>query len=263
MIRIFDQPLPRQAALALVAWQASVDAQSTYAQRVAAAKRDFAQRNRHRNSTFVAVRKTLRAMTSGACRCMYCEDSAADEVEHFRPKDLYPEEVFRWTNYLYSCGPCNGGKRHHCAVFAASNGRFTDVTRATGAPVVAPVAGDDVLLHPRRDDPLACLELDLRGTFCFQPRATVDARSRRRASYTIKTLDLNRDLLLKARGEAYNSYRARLSEYLHCASAQRQRRAEALRRMQHPTVWAEMKRQHARLPELRVLFERAPEALDW
>ena len=25
---------------------------------------------------------------------MYCEDAPADEVEHFQPKDLYPEFVF-------------------------------------------------------------------------------------------------------------------------------------------------------------------------
>ena len=33
-------------------------------------------------------------MCAGAKRCMYCEDSAADEVEHHLPKNLYPEFVF-------------------------------------------------------------------------------------------------------------------------------------------------------------------------
>ncbi len=36
-----------------------------------------------------------------------------------------------------------------------------------------------------------------------------------------------------------------------------------LRRTYHPTVWAEMKRQRSLLPELRALFQAAPEALEW
>ena len=31
----------------------------------------------------------------------------------------------------------------------------------------------------------------------------------------------------------------------------------------HPTVWREMKRQHALIPELRGLFADVPEALAW
>lgn len=37
----------------------------------------------------------------------------------------------------------------------------------------------------------------------------------------------------------------------------------ALRRMQHPTVWREMLRQRARIPELKVLFAEVPGALGW
>ena len=57
----------------------------------------------------------LSAMCHGPRRCMYCEDSAADEVEHFRPTDLYPEFVFAWMNYLYACGPCNVRKKNHAS----------------------------------------------------------------------------------------------------------------------------------------------------
>jgi len=37
----------------------------------------------------------------------------------------------------------------------------------------------------------------------------------------------------------------------------------ALRRMQHPTVWREMLRQRARIPEPKVLFAEVPGALGW
>lgn len=36
----------------------------------------------------------LEAMCSGGNRCMFCEDSAASQIEHFRPKSRYPELVF-------------------------------------------------------------------------------------------------------------------------------------------------------------------------
>ena len=32
-------------------------------------------------------------MSRGPNRCMYCEDSCADEIEHFRPKDLRLDKI--------------------------------------------------------------------------------------------------------------------------------------------------------------------------
>lgn len=88
MIRLPDIPPPGAASQQLASWQAEVDALRSHAARVEAAKRLFKQRNTSKNKTFVEVRRRLTAMCSGAQRCGYCEDSAADEVEHIRPKDL-------------------------------------------------------------------------------------------------------------------------------------------------------------------------------
>lgn len=85
--------------LVLNDYQKDVDTKLDYAQRVSAAKRLFKLRNISKNKTFQLVRATLDKMCSGARRCCYCEDSCADEVEHIRPKDLYPELVFVWENY--------------------------------------------------------------------------------------------------------------------------------------------------------------------
>ena len=35
------------------------------------------------------------------------------EVEHFRDKDSYPDDVVKWTNLLPSCKRCNGSKGSH------------------------------------------------------------------------------------------------------------------------------------------------------
>lgn len=268
MIRIPDTELPKRAQTWLTKYQREIDEIRDYAERVKQAKDRFKTRNAGKNATFQVVRDTLSAMCSGARRCMYCEDSCADEIEHVKPKDLYPESVFVWKNYLYACGPCNGPKNNKYAVISRGRGELVDVTRKAGDPVVPPIQGDPALLDPRSENPLDFLELDLVETFLFLPRPNADARADLRAKYTIETLRLNRDLLLVAREEAYGSYRARLSEYIQFRDSGAPQDSlvlliSALRNMGHPTVWWEMKRQRDLIDELHYLFATAPEALNW
>ena len=250
-------------------WQADIDGRTEYETRVAEGKRLFAARNINSNATFNAVKKRLKAMCCGAQRCAYCEDSAANQVEHMRPKDLYPEEVFSWDNYTYSCWPCNGPKNNKFGVILPGEETLTDVTRAKKAPVVPPPKGTFALINPRTENPLDFLYLDLQGTFIFTPKLGLGKIERERAIYTIKVLTLNtRDLLRDARIEAYDSYRARLKEYIRDRDAEKpqpllDRLIATLQRMQHPTVWREMQRQHTQIPELTPLFRQAPEALGW
>src|SRR5262249_32568442 len=145
----------------------------------------------------------------------YCEDSVGDEVEHVRPKDLYPEAVFVWENYLYVCGPCNGGKLNRFLVLLPPDNRVQDVTRRRGAAVVAPPADSQPgFIDPRREDGLVFMQLDLSGTFRFVPVASAGTVEAVRAEKTIEILKLNtRDYLVQARREAFGSYRARLREY--------------------------------------------------
>ena len=110
MLKIRNGRLTPTARDTLADYQRDVDAQHTYSQQVKRAKTRFGSYNRRSNPTFATVRSKLAEMCGGIRRCMYCEDSAADEVEHFKPKDLYPEVAFVWRNYLYACGGCNGGK---------------------------------------------------------------------------------------------------------------------------------------------------------
>ena len=188
-----------------------------------------------------------------------------DEVEHIQPKDLYPCLVFVWSNYVYACGRCNGGKNNKFAVVAEN--RLVDVTRKQGAPVVPPVPGAPAFLDPRIEDPLDFLDLDLDGTFSMLARDKLSDIDQERAEFTICTLNLNRDVLRQARDTAFRSYRALLHEYVtRRGQATEQELAnlvDGLKAMPHPTVWEEMKRQRVWVPTLTALFSQAPEALDW
>ena len=265
MIHLPDPGLDPGANQRLNQYQREVDAVGDYPSRVAEGKRLFDNRNTKGNRTFRKVRETLARMCSGARRCVYCEDSVGDEVEHIQPKDLYPCLVFIWANYVYACGRCNGRKNNKFAVVAEN--RLVDVTRKRGAPIIAPVSGAPAFLNPRIDDPLAFLELDLDGTFAVLPRDELSEIDRERAEFTIETLGLNRDVLRQARDTAFRSYRARLHEYVtkrgHTAAQKLANLADGLRAMPHPTVWAEMKRQREWVPELNALFIEAPETLSW
>lgn len=59
------------------------------------------------SATFGVVQDTLADMANGRSRCMYCEDSAGKDIEHFWPKSSYPDRAFVWENYLWACSACN------------------------------------------------------------------------------------------------------------------------------------------------------------
>jgi hypothetical protein len=49
-------------------------------------------------------------------KCMYCESKLSaiyfGDVEHFRPKDRFPELEFSWGNLGFVCARCNNAKRN-------------------------------------------------------------------------------------------------------------------------------------------------------
>ena len=56
--------------------------------------------------TLKSVLVTLQKTMGPRERCMYCVDSHGCDIEHFRPKVLYPKHAFRWTNLLLCCTEC-------------------------------------------------------------------------------------------------------------------------------------------------------------
>jgi len=66
------------------------------------------------------IRKVLREMFHN--KCAFCERklTGGDRIEHFRPRKLFPELTFEWTNLLLSCETCNLNKSDRFPV--TSNG---------------------------------------------------------------------------------------------------------------------------------------------
>ena len=127
----------------------------------------FKLRNRPRNPTFSAVRDLLRSMCRGPNRCMYCEDSSADQIDHFRPKDFYPDRVFDWGNDIWSCGRCNRRKSNRFSIVRAAANDVVEVRRDRQTPPIRPPKGNPAYWNPRHYDPLNHMMLDLRDTFEF------------------------------------------------------------------------------------------------
>ena len=266
MLHLDDPGIDAETARGLRGYQTEVDLAATYAERVEAGKRLFVRYNRPGNPTFRDVRERLAVMCCGARRCGYCEDSVGDEVEHIKPKELYPERTFVWENFLLACGQCNRGKSSRFTV--VYHGRLVKVTRRREDPVLPPREGPPALIVPRDDNPLEFLDLEIVDTFMFLPRENLQRIDEERAEHTIEVLKLNRDILLQARRESYGAYRARLVEYRDrrdsgASHAELGILREAITTSMHPTVWREMQRQQALIDELRGLFRDVPEALAW
>lgn len=223
------------------------------------------------------VRATLAASCVGPVRCHYCEDSEANEIEHVRPKSLFPQSVFVWENFLYACGACNRPKSNRYGYL--DGGTVRDFERRSGQPVVPPPDLPDALIDPRREDPTELLELDLGGvtpdglvlgtaTFEFGPAFGLDDAAVARVAHTIRLLDLNRTAVVLARANAFGGFRAKLREYVQIRKdgapddTLRVLR-EGILETPHLTVFFEMRRQQAHLPFMQELVADAPEIMDW
>jgi len=278
MIELRQDIWPSDAAMAkLREFQSEIDVLGTFEERSAKAKAMFPKKNSRRNATFREVKRCLSQMCNSTRRCVYSEDSLGDEVEHIYPKDLYPGQCFKWENYVYACGPCNGPKNNKFAVFKNSDGEFIEVNPLGGMTATEPPEGESVLINPRIENPLDYVILDLQGTFKFYPLPGIDERSSRRADYTLNdVLRMNhedREPLRQARENAYSMYKARLFHYVlvksNASPAVLTRLKENIIKENHPTVWKEMQRHYNEGfldgfdPELKELFDIAPEALTW
>jgi uncharacterized protein (TIGR02646 family) len=61
------------------------------------------------------IQSALTESSSGKCAFCECIPSEGGniEIEHFKPKSIYPDLTFDWTNLLPSCRKCNGSKSNH------------------------------------------------------------------------------------------------------------------------------------------------------
>lgn len=122
-----------------------------------------------------SIQATLVAMCTGLERCMYCEDSAGTDIEHYWPKGPYPQHAFSWNNYLYACSRCNSNHKRNQFPLDSS--------------------GNPLLLNPAVDDPLLHLTLT--------PRTGRFTSSGPRGWETIAICGLNRDECARGRADAW------------------------------------------------------------
>ncbi len=277
MIQLPANISPAQDVLnSLQKYQEEIDALLTFEEKSAKTKQIFSNRNKIGNKVFDTIKLKLTQMCSGARRCVYCEDSVGDEVEHIHPKNLYPELCFNWGNYVYACGNCNGPKNNKFAVFRDSDGLFCEVNPHRGQKAMQPPSGEDAMINPRIENPLDYCILDISRTFEFVLLPNLNERKHKKADYTFNfVLRLNeREFLRKARANAYTNYKARLYYYTNKKNDGVQgqilhKMIEGIKGEAHPTVWQEMKRYHTLGiltnidSELNELFIASPEALAW
>lgn len=126
---------------------------------------------------FAEIREVLLAMCSGVERCMYCEDSAGTDIDHYRPRSESPLGAFEWSNYLAACSTCN------------SNYKRDQFPRSdTGSPL---------LIDPTAEDPRMHIVLGPRtGRYSPVPASE-------KASPSIRVFGLNRSALEEARRNAW------------------------------------------------------------
>ena len=63
------------------------------------------------DSLWGRFRDGLRSYFHGICG--YCEeevDQSRGSVDHFRPKSMFPELVYEWSNWVFTCRECNNFK---------------------------------------------------------------------------------------------------------------------------------------------------------
>jgi uncharacterized protein (TIGR02646 family) len=56
---------------------------------------------------FREITLVLKMMSGPGERCMFCSGSECSQVEHFRPKAVFPLQAMEWENLLWVCGICN------------------------------------------------------------------------------------------------------------------------------------------------------------
>jgi len=110
---------------------------------------------RRQTRVVLEVLAALKRMAGAHQRCMYCVNSEAGDIEHFRPKTPYPEHMYRWENLLLCCGICGRKKGNQ---FPMADGQpllidptsenpweYLDFDPGTGniVPRVEPISGDE------------------------------------------------------------------------------------------------------------------------
>lgn len=250
----------------LRSYQAEID-KLPYPEQIKSAKSGLSKLS---PSTLDEIRTTLLQMSS---KCHYCEDSRANEIEHFYPKSIYPNLTFEWGNYLFSCSICNRAKRHKFEIFDSIGKRHElKLNQPTHPP-----SGQPLLINPRFEEPKDFFSLSF-ASFELVIRDDLNGYDEQRADYTLKTLKLNDSGLVKSRKEAFDSFIGLTDTYYRLKQENNllalEKLLETFRSHSHISVWQAMmsvknmpnwenlKKNYQIYKEIDGIFTRTPDIFD-
>ncbi len=295
MIQLNSKNLKSASLAHLATAQTEIDSELTYEAKTKKAKTKWAGKTGSvaAKLAFADVKSVLTDMCSGVQICVYCEHNEATDIEHIYPKRLYPEKAFVWTNYVFACGRCNTHYKGENFMIFNPSGSATvqDITPQANVYII-PSNDDAVFINQRLEDPMSFLELDiLNQQYIFIERNT-SGRDYEKAKYTKELLGLNeRADLVRQRKAAHRWYFSELTKYVALKNApdfntlifnargeininltssfeiEKQKALDTLKleilSHSHPTVWKELIRQRAFLPQTNILINQATEILTW
>lgn len=245
MLKISALGITQDDSKALADLQREIDNLPAYNARVDLADERFRSKP---TGLFRRVRDALEISCGDLVRCGYCEDSCADEVEHVWPKAFFPDKTFRPDNYVFSCGRCNPTKGNKFAIWSRAGWVDLKEQRKNHGYIQPPVA-QSKFIDPVSENPLDLIWLDLAGgSFRFTEIFAKGTSAYDRANFTIETLRLNKEVLVRSRQNAYSGFVDRMNMYIQRKNAGDSqdiltKRLIELRRAPHQTVRFEMARQ--------------------
>lgn len=122
--------------------------------------------------------------TSG--KCCYCESNVSHvypgDIEHIKPKSIFPNLTFDWDNLTFVCSKCNNKKRDYYSLNGGVN-----------------------IINPYIENPLSHL-------YSFGPMI-MHINNSKVGEFTWKKLDLNRMPLIEKRKEKIESIQTLIDKY--------------------------------------------------
>lgn len=219
--------------------QDKIDVKITHGERYRVAAELFSSKSP--KATFDEIKKVLKEHAPRQSTCYYCERDRFRDIEHIRPKRHYPQDCFRWENYVYACTICNQDRKNDSYGVITINGELIEFDRFSLGDD-APPEGVDALINIRDEDPLDFMLLDLNtGIIC----PIGDVVGKLRADFTIRLLGLNGDDLIRHRCDAIQNCVQSLYRLYKYRDHQdvKSKTIEELHALPQPTVFEEIKRQ--------------------
>jgi uncharacterized protein (TIGR02646 family) len=149
-------------------------------------------KNARKAKWFKPIVENLETLSGEGQRCMLCSGSEASQVEHFRPKAVFPLEAMAWKNFLWACGICNLNK----------GDRFPPQTEP-----------GERIINPLEEDVWSFFFIDEFGNLTARWRADLDDLDPR-AAKTIEVFALDRDALQASRQHRLDDLRKRVQDSL-------------------------------------------------